>query len=124
MLAAQGCNPNVVGRNGSAGPFQFRANGAVGDCRQFINVQNSKLRKVFGQPSFVVQPVARVRNAVAEFAQDNDWYGDLGGSTKDGFECGFALCYSRESVRIQNHSRSSGSRCSNSSSMMRLILDV
>src|SRR6266700_2295879 len=65
-----------------------------------------------------------MRYAIPVFAQDNHRYGDLGGFAKEGLKRRFALGQGRKSVGVQNHRRSSGSICSNSRSIRRLILAV
>src|SRR5439155_1304552 len=65
-----------------------------------------------------------MRYAIPVFAQGNHRYGDLGGFAKEGLKRRFALGQGRKSVGVQNHRRSSGSICSNSRSIRRLILAV
>jgi len=39
--ATNRCNPQVIGRDGLASFFQFKADGRVGDCRILIDVQDA-----------------------------------------------------------------------------------
>ena len=75
-------------------PLQFGADGTVGQGGPLIHVEDSKCGQVFGQPSLVVFSVARLRNPISVFTQDNDRNGDLSGLAKDRFERRFPLCHS------------------------------
>jgi hypothetical protein len=66
--------------------------------------------------------VTRLRNPIPVFTQDNDRIGDLCGLAKDRFKPRFPLRHRGKSIRMQNHNWSSAPICSNSSSMIRLIL--
>jgi len=72
MLAAQGRNPNVIGRNWGSGELQFGTDRAIGNGGSFVDVQNAKPSHAFRQPSFVLNAVAGLRNPVTKFAQDDD----------------------------------------------------
>src|SRR5438309_8784059 len=93
VLTTERRNPNIVGWNRRSSPLQFRANRSVRDGGPFVDIEDSKFREVFGQPFFVVLPVAGVRNAVPVFAQDNNGNSDLSGFAEDGFQRSFAICH-------------------------------
>ncbi len=86
MLAAQGRNPKVVGRNRRSGYLQFGTDRPVGNGGSFVDVQNPEIPQVFGQPSFVKRTVARLKNAESEFAENNDRNGEVRGLTQDGLK--------------------------------------
>jgi hypothetical protein len=90
VLTTERRNPNIVGWNR---PLQIRAKRSVRDGGPFVDIEDSKFREVFGQPFFVVVPIAGVRNAVPVFAQDNNGNGDLSGFAEDGFQRPFAICH-------------------------------
>src|SRR5690348_3664627 len=117
MLAAQGRNPAIIRRNWRSGRFQFGANSAVGKRRLFVHIQNLKFRQIFGQPLFILSSVTRNRNAITIFAENDHRNRELVCLPKQRLDTLFAFSQSRKGVRVENQRLSSGSICSNSSSM-------
>src|SRR6266404_2549489 len=107
MLAAQGCDPNVVRRDRSSRFFELHANCSVrrGGC--LIHIEDPEVPERFGQPLLVPLAVARLANAISKFSQNNDGERYFRCFAKYGFEGGLSIGKREESVRVQDHSRSS-----------------
>ena len=68
VLATNRCNPQVVGRDGLASFFQFKADGRVDNCSILIDVKDANRRNPFLEPAFVAQPVSGLRDSQAVLA--------------------------------------------------------
>lgn len=69
VLPGQGRNPDVVPGYRAAAAFQFVADLWIVSGRSFVHHQPSATRERFRQPSFIPRTVARLPDAIVEFAQ-------------------------------------------------------
>jgi hypothetical protein len=92
VLAAEGRNPNVIGRNRGSGSLEFTANGGIGARCLLIYDQHPELWKILDKPVFVALPLARLLDTISVFAQDDDRNSDLGCLSKDRFDAQLTFC--------------------------------
>src|SRR5450755_859170 len=124
MLTAECGDPNVARRNWSASFLEFGSENCVRDGRLFIDIEHPIFVNRFGQPFLVAQPVTRLQNSIPVFTQHNYRNCDLSCFTKDRLQRWVSIRYRRQTIRIQDHCRSSVSIWPNSSWMMWLIFTV
>lgn len=118
VLPAERCDPDVVGRNRPASALKFQTDSRVVPSGLNSNIKNSTSVEHSLQGPFVRVAVARLRNAESELPGNNDGDRKLRYTRYEFDRFRRPVKKSGKSIRIENQARSSGSICSNSSSMI------
>ena len=118
ILPAERCDPNVVRRNRVTSSLQFQSDGRVVPRGLNSNIEYGRSVQHSLQGPFVLLAVTRLRDTESELPgyYDGDRKFARPGHDLNRFRRFVEIC--RKSIRVQNQVKSSGSICSNSSSMI------
>src|ERR1039458_9842498 len=118
MLPAECGDPSVVGRNRLASTLEFQPDGCVVPRSLSSNIKDGASVEHSLQRHFVRLAVARLRDAESEFPGYNDGDRKLLSLGHDLNRSRRSVKISGKSIGVENQVQSSGSICSNSSSMI------